>query len=127
MSEPEDICYVKFLSTEVVTPVANDATQGVWAKYEVVNVGTAPTDHEHSVSVAVCFSNTVIHDRDHRLDSPTLEPNGGSYEGTVHFPLDELPWVGEWEMVFQVNQGINRGISDSAHVPFAVEHLTPSG
>jgi hypothetical protein len=125
--ELEDICYVKFVSTEIVTPVANDATQGLWATYEVVNIGTAPTDHEHSVAVGPCFSNTSIGDgRDHRLDDPILEANGGSYKGTVHFPMDELPWEGDWELSFMVCVGVNKGISDSASLPFKVEHLTPS-
>lgn len=121
----EDIALVKFLGTpEVVTPVANEATHGVWARYEIVNMGTAPTDGELSVSVHLCYSNAQVTYQSRNLDDPVLEANGGSYQGTVHFPLDQMPWPGDWEMGFQINLGINKGISDSVDVPFTVEHLT---
>ena len=121
----EDIAFVKFYGVpEVVTPVANEATQGVWGRYEIVNMGTASTDAELSVSVHLCYRGAVVTYQSHNLDNPVVEANGGSYQGTVHFPLDQMPWTGDWEMGFQVNLGINKGISDSVDVPFQVEHLT---
>ena len=118
----EDIAFVKFYGMpEVVTPVASEATHGVWGRYEIVNMGTAPTDGEMSVSVDLCYQNTQFTYQSHALDNPVLEANGGSYQGTVHFPLDQMPWPGEWEMGFQVNLGFNKGISDSIAVPFRVE------
>jgi hypothetical protein len=130
MSEmPPDISYVKFVrDPEIMTPVVNEATQGVWARYEVVNIGTAPTTGADVVSLAVCFSGTVIHDQEHALDNPVLDANGGSYQGTVHFGLDDLRFPGEWEMVIQVNRpGSGQGISDVAHLPFTVEGAASSG
>lgn len=128
MSEAvEDISYVKFLSTEVVTPVANEATHGVWGTYEIVNIGTAPTDGEHSVSVFIGYSGAQWRDSTRDLNDPVLDANGGSYRGTAHFPLEDLPWAGEWQMSFQVNRGVNQGITDVVHMPFTVEHLTKDG
>jgi hypothetical protein len=120
--EIEDIPYVKFLSTEVLTPVANEATLGVWGEYEIVNIGTAPTTGELSVTVFIGHSGATWKYQSRDLDDPVLDANGGSYKGTVHFPLDQLPWPGDWDMGFQVNLGINKGISDHVGVPFKVEH-----
>ena len=119
----EDICYVKFLGTpECVTPVVTEATQGVWGTYEIVNIGTAPTTGEHSVSVFISYQGAQWRDRTHDLDNPVLEANGGAFQGTAHFPMEDLPWPGEWYMTFQVNRGVNEGITDVVHVPFTVQH-----
>ena len=121
----EDIALVKFLGApEVLTPEANEATHGVWGRYEIVNLGTAPTTGELSVTAFVCYSNAVVKYQSRDLDDPVLEANGGSYQGTVHFPLDDLPWPGDWAMDFQINLGTNKGISDGCSVPFRVQHLT---
>jgi hypothetical protein len=126
MSETiEDTCLVKFLcDPEVVTPVASDATQGAWGSYEIVNLGTAATTGEHSISVFISYSGAQWRDSTRKLDDPVLEANGGSYKGAAHFRMDELPWAGDWVMSFQVNRGVNEGITDVVHVPFRVEHLT---
>ena len=59
----EDIAFVKFYGVpEVVTPVANEATQGVWGRYEIVNMGTASTDAELSVSVVAPAPKRTRHD-----------------------------------------------------------------
>jgi hypothetical protein len=118
---PENICYLKITSAEVVTPVVTPATLGLWARYEVVNIGTAPSDHDHDVSWGVAFSGTEIHGDNHQFDPP-IEANGGSYQGNVHVRPEYLQFEGQWELVIQCDLGINRGISDSVHLPFMVSH-----
>lgn len=122
MSEmPQDIPYLKITSSEMVTPAVTPATLGVWARYEVVNIGTAPTDHDHDVSWAVGFSGAQIFGDVHKFDSP-VAANGGSYQGAIHVGPEHLQFEGEWELVIQCDLGINQGISDAVHLPFTVSH-----
>jgi len=126
MSEvPHDISYVKILKVELLTPAASEHSQGLWGEYEVVNIGTAPTTDGDVVAAAVCFSGTVIHSKEHRLDNPVLEPNGGSFKGTFHFPWDQLPYGGDWELVLQVDRPGIGETSDAEHHPFTVDRPHP--
>src|SRR5262245_36529320 len=118
----EDIALVKFLSTTVLTPVANETTNGAWGEFEIVNLGTAPTNGELAVTVFISHLGAQVKYQTRDLDDPVVGANGGSARGTVHFPLDQLPWPGDWEMSFQISLGINKGISDDARYPFRVEH-----
>jgi hypothetical protein len=120
MSEaPQDIAYVKLTSSQVVTPEVTPTTQGVWAEYEVVNIGTAPTDHDHDISWGVAYMGAQMFGDSHQFD-PALEANGGSYKGAVHVGMEHLQFEGDWELVIQCDLGINKGISDSVHLPFKV-------
>jgi hypothetical protein len=122
MSEaPQDIAYLKFTSSEIVTPAVTPKTLGVWARYEVVNIGTAPTTDEHDMSWGVAYSGAEIFGDFHKLDPP-LAANGGSYQGTIHVGPEHLQFEGDWELVIQCDLGIN----DSVHLPFTVSHSDPS-
>jgi hypothetical protein len=119
--EAQDIPYLKIISAEVVTPVVTAETMGVWGTYEVVNIGTAPTTHEDSVTVFVCYQGAQIHYISHEFD-PVVEANGGSREGNFHCNFDALPYPGDWELTVQINRGINKGTSDAVNIPFQVVH-----
>lgn len=118
---PADIAYVKFVSNENLTAAVTPSTQGCWARYEVVNIGTAPTDDEHTIGYGVSLEGTVMYTETHRF-SPPLEPNGGSYQGTIHIAPDHLRFEGNWELWIQCDLGINKGISDEVSMPFTVSH-----
>jgi hypothetical protein len=122
---PQDIAYLKITSSEVVTPHVTPSTLGVWARYEVVNIGTAPTDHDQDVSWGAGFSGAEIAGGSHQFDPP-LEANGGSYSGTIQIGPEHLQFEGDWELVIQCDLGINKGISDSVHLPFTVSHTDAS-
>jgi hypothetical protein len=117
----QDIAYLKIVSAEVVTPVATAETLGVWGTYEVVNIGTAPTSHDDSVTVFVCYQGAQIHYVTHEFD-PVVEANGGSRAGNFHCAFDALQYPGEWELTIQINRRINQGISDAITIPFTVVH-----
>jgi hypothetical protein len=116
-----DIPLVKFTSSEMVTPAVTPETQGAWARYEVINMGTAPTDHDHNLSWGAAFSGTVLAEDTHDF-APPLEPNGGTCSGAIHVPPDKLAFEGDWELVIQLDLGVNQGISDVVHLPFTVSH-----
>jgi hypothetical protein len=124
MSEaPQDIAYLKFTASEIVTPHVTPSTLGVWATYEVVNIGTAPTDGDHDVTWGAGFMGAAMPGAEgsHKFDPP-LEANGGSYRGTINIAPEHLQFEGDWELVIQCDLGINKGISDSVHLPFTVSH-----
>ncbi len=120
-----DICYLKFTSSEILTPAVSPKTLGVWARYEAVNIGTAPTDDDHDASWGVAFSGTQVFGDTHKFDPP-IAPNGGSYQGTIHVGPEHLQFAGDWELVIQFDLGINQGISDAVHLPFTVSHSDPA-
>jgi hypothetical protein len=124
MSEtPQDISFVKFLDTpQLVTPVVTEASQGLWATYDVVNVGTAPSTAEDSVSAAVTYQGAVVQQTEQRFDNPVLEANGGSHRGNIHVPFETFQYEGQWQLIVQVNRpGYNQGISDAETLGFTVE------
>jgi len=122
---PQDIAYLKITSAELVTPAVTPSTLGVWARYEVVNIGTAPTDADHDVAWAVGYSGAAMFTGEHDFDPP-VAANGGSYQGTIHVGPEHLQFEGDWELVIQCDLGINKGISDSVHLPFTVSHHDPA-
>jgi hypothetical protein len=117
--EAQDMPYLKFLSAEVVTPVVTVETAGVWGTYEVVNIGTAPTTREDSVTAFVSYRGAQIHYVTHEFE-PVVEANGGSRKGNFHCGFEALPYPGDWELSLQINRGINKGISDVVTIPFQV-------
>jgi hypothetical protein len=123
MSEvPQDIPYLKLSSTELITPVVTQSTDGLWATYEVVNIGTAPTTNEDLVFATAVYSNTQIFNAEHRFDNPVLPPNGGSHRGTVHVHGDHLKVNGDWELIIAISaKGIGQGFTDEARLPFQVD------
>jgi hypothetical protein len=80
-----------------------------------------PSDDDHDLSWGAAFSGAQIVDDTHKF-SPPLEANGGSFSGAIHVPPDHLQFEGDWELVIQLDMGINKGISDSVHLPFTVSH-----
>jgi hypothetical protein len=126
MSEaPQDIAYLKITSSEILTPHVTPSTHGVWARYEVVNIGTAPTDHDHDIGWGVSYQGAQVTSDLHTFEPP-LEANGGSYQGTINIGPEHLQFEGDWELFVQCNLGINQGISDSVNLPFTVSHTDPS-
>lgn len=123
MSEaPKDIPLLKFGSTELVTATVTHDTNGVWGQYEVVNMGTAPTDKDDMVIAAVIFQNNQLHTAEHHFDDPVIEPNGGSHKGSINIRPEHLAFDGDWELYIGIpNKGIGQGFRDEARYPFKVE------
>jgi len=119
--EPTDIPLMEFVSTELITATVTHDTNGLWATYEVVNMGTAPTDREDLVMAAVIYQGTQLHSAEHRFDDPVLAPNGGSHKGSIHIHPEHLPIDGDWELYIAIpNKGIGEGFRCDARYPFKV-------
>lgn len=86
-----------------------------------LNIGTAPTDEDHDLSWAALFNRVQMAGAS-QVFAPPLEPNGGSYRGTIQIDLEQLQFDGDWELVIECAFGINKGFSDAAYLPFTVSH-----
>lgn len=119
---PHDIPYLKFSATEVVTTRVTEATNGLWATYEIVNIGTAPTTAEDMVIGAACFQGTQVHTAEHHFDNPVIAANGGSHKGTLHFEAHTVGINGDWELYFGIPaKEIGGGFIDDSRLPFKVD------
>jgi hypothetical protein len=119
---PHDIPYMKFVSTEVITTTVTPTTDGLWATYEVVNIGTAPTTIDDIVIGAACFQGAQVHTAEHRFDNPVIAPNGGSHRGSLHFESHIVGVNGDWELYFGIPaKEYGGGFIDEARLPFKVE------
>jgi hypothetical protein len=120
----EDIPFLKFLSAEVLTPTVSPRTLGVWARYDIVNMGTAPSTDEIDVSWGLGHSGAIFAEGRHKFDPP-VAANGGSYNGTINMEGHHMQFAGDWVLEIQIDLGMNKGISDSVTLPFTVELTDP--
>jgi hypothetical protein len=127
MSEaPQDIPLLKLSGAQLASPEVTPSTDGLWATYEVTNIGTAPTTHEDMVCASAIYSNTQVFNAEHHFDNPVIAPNGGSHRGTVHVHADHMKINGDWELWIAIpNKGIGQGYIDEITLPFKVNVGNP--
>ena len=117
----KDIPFVKFTGDPVVwtRDIKTGSGQDFYARYEIVNMGTAPTTAQDQVWASGIFSGTAISQSHLNLDKPVVGPNGDTHKGYVKIPAYKLV-PGDWELYLSIYGASSNQSTDNASTTFTI-------
>jgi hypothetical protein len=115
----QTIPLVKFSGTPVYAPQPVKAAEELVVMCELVNLGTAPTSAADQLWGSLVLQSTVIHQDHQNLDSPPVEPDGGSRQYAFTFAGSFVAAGDDWSIALAVTNAAGE-IADEATVSFAV-------
>jgi hypothetical protein len=118
--EQKPIPLVKFSGTLDYAPQPTKAGENVVVICELVNIGTGPTSAADQLWGSLVLQNTAIHQEHQNLDSPPIDPNGGSKQYSFTFEGRFLAAADDWSISLAVTNAAGE-IADEATIAFKVE------
>jgi hypothetical protein len=117
--EQQPIPLVKFSGTPEYAPQPVSAGKDVAIICELVNMGTGPTSAADQLWGSLVVHDTAIHQEHQNLDSPPVEPDGGSQRYSFNFDGRFLAASEDWSIALAVTNAAGE-IADEASVSFKV-------
>ena len=118
--EQQPIPLVKFSDLLDYAPQPAKWGENVVVICELVNIGTAPTSAVDQLWGSLVLQNTVIHQEHQNLDSPPVEPNGGSQRYSFTFEGRFMAAGDDWSIHLAVTNAAGEN-ADEAKIAFTVE------
>lgn len=118
--EERPIPLVKFSGTAEYGPQPTKAGDTVVTICELVNIGTGPTTAADQLWGSLVLQSTVVHQDHQDLDSPPIDPNGGSRRYSFTFDGHYMAAADDWSISLAVTNAAGE-IADEVTLPFRVE------
>jgi hypothetical protein len=112
--EQQPIPLVKFSGTLDYAPQPLSAGQTVVVICELVNIGTGPTSAADQLWGSLVLQNTVIHQEHQNLDSPPIEPNGGSKNYSFTFDGRFMAAADDWSISLAVTNAAGENADETS-------------
>jgi hypothetical protein len=117
--EQRPIPLVKLSGTPDYAPQPARVGEDVFVICELVNMGTGPTSAADQLWASLVLQSTVVTQEHQDLDSPPLDPNGGSKRYSFKFDGRFVAAAEDWSISVAVTNAAG-DIADEATVAFTV-------
>ncbi|HEX9258160.1 MAG TPA: hypothetical protein VF855_01390 [Acidimicrobiales bacterium] len=96
--------------------------EDVFVYAELLNMGTAPTTAADQIWASLSIGNTVVAQEHEDLDSPAIEPNGGSRSFMFKFDGHYMAVADDWMLIVSVTNADGQISDEQRTEQFSVRY-----